>query len=777
MVTGSLWLGCGLLVESLSGVRVPGALLPVCGFGAIIAIGQFLTLGEATAPWTVPAVVVLAACGYAIALLRRRLTLPAAPLVVAAVLIFAVYSAPIVASGEASLAGYIKLDDTATWLAFTDRLMEHGRDLSGLADSTYQRVLQVNIGEGYPVGVFIPLGVGVELVGADGSTLIQPYMALLAVLIGLAAWELLRPAITSVWLRAAGVVVAAQSATLYGYYLWGGVKEVAAAALIASAAALIARLQTPEGQGIRALIPLLIAAAAIVGVLSPGGLIWILLPLVIALVGLVAQSGGRVAAAHAIAFTLGLLLLSLPVLIPGGAKPPTSSPLDDETARGNLIEPLDPLQVGGVWPAADFRLAADAWVASGFLIAIVFALAAWAVLWAWKERAGGLRALAAGGLTGCLVLALAGSPWVEGKAFAIASAFVLILAIAGAGAIGQWAGRTAALAAAGIVAVGVIWSNALAYRGVSLAPTEQFAELEKIGAEIAGEGPTLMTEYSPYGARHFLREGETESISELRSRSISLADGEQAEKGDAADTDEIDPAALGVYRTLVLRRSPVASRPPSAYELTWRGRFYEVWQRGPEQPATTRLPLGGAFAPGGVPRCAGVRKLASQGAGLAAATAAEPIVVRPAELSHPAEWEAERERGPVLFPRGSGSIVADVELQAPGSYEIWLGGSVRSEANVFVDGAPAGTVRHELNNQGGYVALGEASLRPGSHRIEVRFAGPDAHPGSGGSAPPAGPLALTMETAADARVIRVPRAGADRLCGRSWDWIEALDER
>jgi hypothetical protein len=374
---------------------------------------------------------------------------------------------------------------------------------------------------------------------------------------------------------------------------------------------------------------------------------------------------------------------------------------------------------------------------------------------------------------------VAGSPWVEGKAFAIASVFVLILAMAGAGAIGQWAGRTVALAAAGIVALGVIWSNALAYRGVSLAPTEQFAELERIGAEIAGEGPTLMTEYSPYGARHFLREGETESISELRSRSISLADGEQAEKGDAADTDEIDPAALGVYRTLVLRRSPVASRPPSAYELTWRGGFYQVWQRKPGQPAaTTRLPLGGAFAPGGVPRCAEVRKLASQSAGgLAAATAAEPIIVGPAELSHPAEWEAEAERGPVLFPRGSGSIVAEIEIEAPGSYEIWLGGSVRSEAKVLVDGAAAGAVRHELNNDGGYVALGEASLRAGSHHIEVRFAGPDAHPGSGGSAPPAGPLALTMETAADARVIRVRSAGADRLCGRSWDWIEAPNER
>ena len=50
---------------------------------------------------------------------------------------FAVFAAPVVLSGEPTVAGFIKLDDTATWLAFTDRIMEHGRDLDGLAPSTY----------------------------------------------------------------------------------------------------------------------------------------------------------------------------------------------------------------------------------------------------------------------------------------------------------------------------------------------------------------------------------------------------------------------------------------------------------------------------------------------------------------------------------------------------------------------------------------------------------------------------------------------------------------
>ena len=63
-------------------------------------------------------------------------------------------------SGQPTFAGYIKLDDTATWMALTDRVMEHGRSLAGLAPSTYEATLDFNLADGYPVGVFLPLGVG-----------------------------------------------------------------------------------------------------------------------------------------------------------------------------------------------------------------------------------------------------------------------------------------------------------------------------------------------------------------------------------------------------------------------------------------------------------------------------------------------------------------------------------------------------------------------------------------------------------------------------------------
>ena len=135
----ALCVGCGLLVAALAGRRLPAALLGVCGFALIAVAGQLTTLTDATAELTTP--------------LSSRWRSPASPPrpanhlkgsgtlriasgawwgIGAGAAVFAVYAAPIVLSGEPTIAGFIKLDDTATWLALTDRIADHGRDLGGL---------------------------------------------------------------------------------------------------------------------------------------------------------------------------------------------------------------------------------------------------------------------------------------------------------------------------------------------------------------------------------------------------------------------------------------------------------------------------------------------------------------------------------------------------------------------------------------------------------------------------------------------------------------------
>ena len=105
----------------------------------MIVEADLVTMTSATAQLATPLAVALAVAGYGLADRRGRRVDGWA--LGCGVGVFAVYAAPIVLSGRATFAGYITLDDTSTWLALTDRAMEHGRSVAGLAPSTYQQVL------------------------------------------------------------------------------------------------------------------------------------------------------------------------------------------------------------------------------------------------------------------------------------------------------------------------------------------------------------------------------------------------------------------------------------------------------------------------------------------------------------------------------------------------------------------------------------------------------------------------------------------------------------
>ena len=149
--------GCGLLVDELAGSRTPTPLLLPLGISAVIAVSSLVVTVASVATLATPLVAALAAAGF---VLTRRRDLESWPFVAAAA-VFVVYGAPVLFSGTATFAGYIKLDDTATFLALTDRIMDHGRSLAGLAPSTYEATLSVNLAHGYPLGSLLPLGVEV----------------------------------------------------------------------------------------------------------------------------------------------------------------------------------------------------------------------------------------------------------------------------------------------------------------------------------------------------------------------------------------------------------------------------------------------------------------------------------------------------------------------------------------------------------------------------------------------------------------------------------------
>ena len=415
LVLGGFSLGCALLLERVAGRSLPGTLVLPAGFAAVVVVAQLATVADATAELAAPAVVGLAVAGIGVAFPpgRRR---PAAAPTAAAFAVFAAFAAPVVFSGEATFAGYIKLDDTATFLALTDRAMEHGRNLDGLAPSSYEATLQINLGNGYPLGALLPLGVGAALVGQDIAWVFQPYLAFLAALLALSLYELAGRAIESRRLRAAAVFVTAQPALLFAYSLWGGVKELAAAAVLALAAALLLQPRA----AVRAVVPLAVAGGAAIGILSLGGAVW-LLPVLLA-------AGSRLPALAGLT-----IVLSLPSLLAAGSFL-RSSNVDSFTSGGelgNLIEPLSPFQLLAVWPVGDFRLRPDEIEATYALAALVALMATLGVAWAWKRRASSLLAYTASATLGLLVYAGLGSPWVDAKAFATAAPAFLLAALCG----------------------------------------------------------------------------------------------------------------------------------------------------------------------------------------------------------------------------------------------------------------------------------------------------------------------------------------------------------
>jgi hypothetical protein len=782
LVLALLALGCGLLLEWTAGLKLPpGLRLPV-GLAGIVVVAEITTKSSATANLTTPLVMVLALAGLALTRLWRERPRPAIWPLVAAGAVYLVYLAPVLFSGEPTFTGFIKLDDTATWMAMTDRVLGFGHDLSGLAPSTYEATLHFYLTGGEPVGAMLPSGIAHQLVGQDLAWEFQPYVAFLGAMLGLAGWSITAPLVRSRPLRALIVFIAAQAALLYGYSLWGGIKEVAAAWLLALTVACTVPVFEAHARP-RSFLPLAAASFAMLGVLGYGGAVWIAVPLVVVGLGAL-RIWLRRSTRVQLAGWLALAVLLAVGLIRGAQGFLKANGALTGNQLGNLTHPLSALQLFGIWPAGDFRVDPPSASALAYgLIAVVIIAACLGLAVAWRARAWAPLLYLVSAAVGTLLVSAKGSPWVQGKAFATVSPAALLVGLAGAAALldsppgsfpwehrGQVTGLASGrrlLAAAGCVAmsVGVLWSNVLAYHHVTVAPYGQLSELSHIGQRFAGQGPSLINEFEPYATRHFLRAMDPEAPSELRRRGIPLRSGGIVPTGGYADLDAFDLPALLVYRTIVIRTSPTATRPPAPYRLVYRGRWYEVWQR----PVTLSrsliddIPLGSAGSPTAVPACGEVLRLgreAGQAGLLAAATRAEPV-----EMGVPS-------------PLPAGRTTRKFALQTRGAYELWLAGSFVRHLTTTVDRTTIGATHEVLNEAGGWTPLGTVELGPGVHRVMLSYGDAELSPGGGGGggAGPnfsVGPLEVTP-VAGNSTLTYVSPAKARSLCGKPWEWVEAL---
>jgi hypothetical protein len=774
---GVLTLGCGLLLQNVSGERLPPGMLLPAGLAVMIVAASLATASAATAPFAVPLVVALAVTGFGLAFpwYDGR----GDPWAAASALgVFAAYAAPVVLSGQATFAGYIKLDDTSTFLGFIDRVMEHGRSLAGLAPSSYEAALAVNIPFGYPLGAFLPLGVGSRLVGTDPAWLYQPCIAFFAAMLALSLASLLAPLVHSRRLRAIVAFFAAQAALLYGFALWGGMKEIIGVALIVSVATL-----TPtngeELRSVRRLIPFTLTCAALLAVLNVSAGLW-LLPLGLPAFAVVARQRSRRPALSLVGGIGLIVVFSLPTIVIARdfLRLTNSNLLTPSQRLGNLPRPLNLLQIFGIWPTGDFRVWPSEHAATKILVAMAALAALIAVIVALRRRLWRLPLLAGTVIATALILERTSSPWLAGKAYATASPVLVLAALATAAILVERRFRIEGVLLAIVIAGGVVWSNALAYHDVWLAPRAQLQELEQIGDRFAGQGPALMTEYQPYGVRHFLRKLDAEGASELRVRLVPLVSGRGLEKAEFVNLDRFATSGLLVYRTLVLRRSPVESRPPAPFALAWRGRYYDVWQRpDPSTPQVLEhLGLGDALSAAAIPSCTAVLRLgkvaAKAGGRLIAVPRTNGVLLQLAATEHPASWSPDSS-SQTVFPDSAGVLTGNIVVGASGRYTVWLGGSFARTVTISIDGRRAGSLRSVLTETGQWTPFGSLRLRAGSHTVTLRYGGSRFAPGSGAGPFALGPLALSL-TQPGENLISVSPADARSLCGRSLDWVEVV---
>ena len=393
------------------------------------------------------------------------------------------------------------------------------------------------------------------------------------------------------------------------------------------------------------------------------------------------------------------VVLALPAIGARGFLSRGEEVLRNPDELGNLLRPLDPLQVAGIWPASDFRTDPDRFWLTLALVVLVALLAVAGAVFAVQRRAWAPLAYVTTSLAGAALFVAVGSPWVDGKALATASPAVLFAALIGCASIlaasrdiaRSRGGRHRCARRAVVERARLPRSHPRAARAVRRARGDRRA-VRRPGAGAddrvsavrrtalpppsrPGRGVRAPPQAGPEGGRVALAERRVSRSRRAR--------------------------AFGRARVSHPCAASLAGRQPAA--CTVRAPLARPLVRGLAAPlggsaVAAHLPLGDERSPGAAPACADVRRIARGARTIAAVARTAPSP---------------------CFPRGLRVWRRPSSSRQTGRYSLWLAGSRRVGADVYMDGQRIVSAPAHFDNAAEYSELGSVTLGPGVHTVRV----------------------------------------------------------
>ena len=780
-----LVLGLGLLADSLLRADLPPAVIPPLGLALAITIvtpGYRLGVG---APLAIALIGVAAVAGFVLARRQLRDRLWAPPALAGGLAVYALYMAPVLLSGDPTWAGYNFVNDTASNFNLVN-LLEHKGATAPTDETGTAENLKYLVGSGYPLGSFSVVATLRPLIGAPVEAIYQPVLSTFAALAAMSLVEIGRRSGLAARSAVGAAVLALGGVLLYRYTLHGAIKEIALVALCATVAAL-GSVALDRRLAVRYVVPVAVVCLSMVLVFSAAAGAFAVAAGAAMLVAAM-FSPHRPTLRHIgrlIVVSAGVaLLVLLPTL---GSTLDFASTIREVFAAsgenttgtfGQLLRPLPLGEVAGVWISDDYRLPAKSPLGINPVLLGASALAAVAGLafCLVHNRPAPLLLLATVGLP-ALALSPISSPYIDGKLLALLTPAVVFLAafacFAAAGA-ARRSVRVGGFVALAVVGLGVLASDLYTYRETRLAPTDRVAAMEDVASRVPDRGLYLLNEWEEFG-KYFMRSARVNPASEAESlRPVTLRRPVPI-FGQWFDLDLQTLPYVDGFSGIIMRRSPVASRPPANFRMTYRNDYYELWRRQRRINVLAHLPLQRLDQPAGVPRCRQVRAFARSARAsdrLVAARRPPVVALSPFKARRPAVWHPSPDLRGTVVPTGPGSMVGT--LDAGGLRRVWLKVTGGRPFTVFVDGREVGKVQ-QVNTPDQWLEVGTASLAPGRHRVEVRRHGAGPAPGDAYNGL-VGPLALEG-VIPRRRLISVSPRDASSLCGHRWDWIELVGRR